>query len=531
MKKGYCLCALFSLMVVAISYCQETHIEDFENGIFKVQDMNLGAEIMGKNIFSAQISNLTESTKNLAIDIRTECLGFGIANQQRQSYYRLQGHESRKIRFEYEIASPLIGRIILRLGESEKYLDMDKWRSLGHAEQMKNLPPDAKYFWRKVFYHKLSPEQEKTINDLTSAHDICLETLSSEKISQMKMELPVQIEKARKEENPLRKKLSQLLRIDRECPQDYGFREEKWDERFSYLNQIFDNYNIKAEVFSIAADAGNRINAFFVSRTKDSQEKKPLIILLSGNPPGIKESLVSGAAYFAVLGYHAIGIDRRPSARILDKKEKFLDNHSDPVFDTLRLVNFLQSQTRYKISNIGIWGFSAGAGEAKFVAALDSRIKAVALACGITSHDWLFKDVAWVPTFSGMIIFPELGLGNPDIGHLTSQQFQENFAKVKSEDNPRARKIFNEVFPYFEDLDSLRVVPLIAPVPLLIITGTQDDQFSILGVVEVDSAVEEEYKKYGLVSCSEFYPEPRTGHWINSKAGYIIGSFFKRWLN
>ena len=47
----------------------------------------------------------------------------------------------------------------------------------------------------------------------------------------------------------------------------------------------------------------------------------------------------------------------------------------------------------------------------------------------------------------------------------------------------------------------------------------------------LDSAAAEEYRKYGMLSGFEFYPEPRTGHWVNEKAGYIISAFFKRWLD
>jgi hypothetical protein len=288
---------------------------------------------------------------------------------------------------------------------------------------------------------------------------------------------------------------------------------------------------MEADVFSISGEEGHRISAFLATRKGDGQEKKPLIILLSGNPPGTKESLAGPAIFFAALGFHAVGIDRRPEARVLDSKEKFLNNWTDPVFDAHRLIDYLVSQNRHKISDIGVYGVSAGAGEGQFLAALDGRIKAAVLACGISSHNAIFSNGAWVPTFSGMIIFPELGLGSPAIGRLTDREFWENMDKVRPEHHARARRIFNDVFPYFEDLDSLRVAPLIAPAPLLLVSGTEDDQFSIPGVVEVDLEAAKEYRKYGALPGFEFYPEPRTGHFVSVKAGYIIGAFFKRWLD
>jgi hypothetical protein len=51
------------------------------------------------------------------------------------------------------------------------------------------------------------------------------------------------------------------------------------------------------------------------------------------------------------------------TSRTLDNKGKFLSNFSDPVFDTLRVIDFLESQSELKISKIGIYGISAGHGK------------------------------------------------------------------------------------------------------------------------------------------------------------------------
>jgi hypothetical protein len=129
-----------------------------------------------------------------------------------------------------------------------------------------------------------------------------------------------------------------------------------------------------------------------------------------------------------------------------------------------------------------------------------------------------------------MIIFPELGLGAPDIAHLTREQFRENYEKVKPEHNQRAREIFNKLFPYFEDLDALNVAPLIPPVPLMIITGARDEQFAIPGVVGVDEKVQSAFQSYGLRSCSELYIQPRAGHAVDGKGGLVLSAFLERWL-
>jgi len=224
------------------------------------------------------------------------------------------------------------------------------------------------------------------------------------------------------------------------------------------------------------------------------------------------------------------GIDRRITSRKLHKKENFLTNYSDPVYDILRLIDFLHSQSRIKFSKIGIYGFSAGGIEGRFAAALDYRISAVVLACATYSHNQIFKDKAWVPTYSCLIIFPELGLGNPVMANITYEQWLINLNKLKPKHNTQARKIYNDIFPFFEDLDPLKVTSLIAPVPLLIVTGAQDSQFNPGGVIEVDRAVKKAYDKFGFSECSNLYIQPRASHYVTKHCGFIIAAFFERWL-
>jgi pimeloyl-ACP methyl ester carboxylesterase len=521
---------LFLFVAMDDSCSQEKHFRSFKNDVFQVEDINLGSEACGTNVFSASVVNLTPLKKNFMIDLRTECVGLSRSNWQRQFIYRLEPNETKKVDLEYEVRSPFLNRIILSFGESDRYFDRDAWERLSAKEREANPPPDVKFIWSKVISEEGIIENEAAVSGLLYEYSSSLNDLPKERMYQIKSNLPNLIRRSREDENPLRKGLFELFRIDRECPRDYDYQESTWNEAPKYFDSLFDTNKVNVKIFSIAGDPGNRISAFMASNKKDSDERKPLIVLLSGNPPGTKESLASSAIYFARLGYHAVGIDRRMTSRTLDKKEKFLSNYSDPVFDTLRVIDFLESQSELKISKIGIYGVSAGAWEGKFVAALSDKIDAAVLACGTTSNNWLFKDDAWVPTYSGMIIFPELGLGTPDIAHLTHEQFRENYEKVKPEHNQRAREIFNKLFPYFEEMDALKVAPLIAPVPLMIITGAQDEQFLTPGVVEVDEEVQSAYRAYGLRSCSELYVQPRAGHSVDNKGGLVISAFMQRWL-
>ena len=95
---------------------------------------------------------------------------------------------------------------------------------------------------------------------------------------------------------------------------------------------------------------------------------------------------------------------------------------------------------------------------------------------------------------------------------MSSTEFWKYHDKAKPEHNTRARKIFRELYPAFDDMDPEKVTPLIAPAPCLIVSGALDDQFNPAGVVEVDLAMQKSYKSLGFPECSELFIQSREGH-------------------
>jgi hypothetical protein len=528
-KQRLFACFFLIIGILCSPSTSSSQVGSFENDTFQVRDISLGEEAAGSHPFSAIVTNRTNSAKCFAIDIRTECLGLGLVNWQHQFFYLLQPRETKTIEAEYEAATPFLSRVLLRFGEADRYFDMEKWLSLPDEERARDHPPDIAFAFRKEILPKAGFLDEGTIRETISRHEVFLKAMSSEGLSRIRAGLPGSIRQNRTD-NPLRQRLRDLFRVPGEHRRDWDYRTESWAKDYAYLESKFDAQQTVAEVFSISGQGQIRISAFVATRKEDARETKPILFLLTGNPPGTKESLVAASLFFAKLGYHAVAIDRRMTSRILDSKDKFLTDLADPVNDVLRLIEYFACQSKYRISRMGLYGISAGAVEGKFVAALSDRLSAVVLACGITSHDALFKNEGWFPTYSGMIIFPELGLGKPDIANLTSAEFRQNFSKLKPEHNGRAREIYRRLFPFFEDIDPLKVTPLIAPVPLFVVTGVDDEQFSPEGAARVDQAVQKAYKESGFPECSEFLIEPRTGHAVNSKAGLVIGAFFERWL-
>lgn len=509
---------------------QKTVIQGYSDENYKVADFLVESPAVGNNRLELIVKNKTNRVRYAVIDIRTECLGIGLTNWQRQFYFQLDPLEQRTLSCDYVITSPFIGQFRVSLGEADRYFDRDKWSLLPREEQIKSPPPEPDFFWSKELKASEIPRIDADGRDPEKA-EIFLNAANPRRIREIKAALPSRIKVSRAEDDPLRSRLEKLVFSGRTIPDSFDRKPGQWISSASQrIERNLERFGIEAEVFTLSGDQNARISAAILSSEGDFDREKPLVLLLSGNPPGTKESLVNTALFFAMRGYHAVVMDRRESARILDSKEKFIPNFTDPVYDALRLIDYLVECPAYSIGRIGVYGISAGAGEAKFAAALDERIGAAVLAVGITSFNQLFRNNGWIPTLSGMIIYPELGLGNPAIGKLSSEEFWEFHDKARPEHNAKAREIFRKIYPEFEDLDPEKVVPLIAPVPCFIVSGAQDDQFNPAGVVEVDTAVEKAYKKLGFPECSELFIQSREGHRVGQLSADLITAFFDRWL-
>ena len=157
-----------------------------------------------------------------------------------------------------------------------------------------------------------------------------------------------------------------------------------------------------------------RISCLFLTREENARKKLPLIIVLGGNPGGTKDFLFFRSVALVLNDFHVLAIERRITARKLDALDKFVTNTSDPVTDAIRVLDFIENDPNRKYSNIGLFGFSKGAEEARFLSYLDPRINAVVLGCGTTSNAALFRDKErWIPTLSGLIIYDQIGLESP----------------------------------------------------------------------------------------------------------------------
>jgi dienelactone hydrolase len=156
------------------------------------------------------------------------------------------------------------------------------------------------------------------------------------------------------------------------------------------------------------------------------------------------------------------------------------------IWDAMRALDYLLTRPEVDPARVGATGCSGGGTVATYLAALDQRVKAAAIACYLTDWDHL--------------------LGGP--GPQEAEQTFPGFLKA--------------------GLDMADYVALIAPRPLLI-AATTDDFFPLPGARAVHA---EGRRLYGLAGAADrisFFVGPG-GHGTPRESREAISAFFLRWL-
>ena len=144
-----------STVVLMTSLCAAQE-EASQTGPFEIRDTAFGGETRGSHSFSAVVLNRTDDEKMLVLDLRTEAIGLGMTNWQRQFYYRFRPTELRTIGSEYQVLSPLLTQTVLRFGEASNPDDADRWASLPLEKRPAITPPKVTFFYREVLPPKTS---------------------------------------------------------------------------------------------------------------------------------------------------------------------------------------------------------------------------------------------------------------------------------------------------------------------------------------------------------------------------------------
>ena len=282
--------------------------------------------------------------------------------------------------------------------------------------------------------------------------------------------------------------------------------------------------------FTFAADAEQRVPGILLKQTK-SNGRRPVVIALHGTG-GNKEGQLPFLKELASAGFIAVAIDgryhgerTRASSGSVEYVEAILrafrtgKEHPflyDTAWDVIRLIDYLETRSDVDAKRIGVIGFSKGGMETYLAAAVDPRI-AVAVPCiGVQSFRWALENGAWksrVETFQAAI-------------NGAAQD-----AGVSQIDAAFVKRFYDRVVPgIYNQFDGPRMLPLIAPRPLLVINGDSDPRTPLPGVMECAAAARQAYVAARAKDRFELLIQKNTGHQVTPAARQAALAWFTKWL-
>jgi dienelactone hydrolase len=287
----------------------------------------------------------------------------------------------------------------------------------------------------------------------------------------------------------------------------------------------------KAERFSFASEAGERVPGIFMKAVR-AKDRLPVIVLLHGTGSQ-KEEFLALMRTLADRGFAAAAIDaRHHGARISPKygpgNEQYfaamLDAYLtgkgrpylyDTVWDVMRLVDYLETRPDVDSKRIGVMGISRGGTEAYLAAAVDPRIAAVVPVIGVQGFRWALDNNQWQPRVATFL--------PPVEGAARHEGVPVDAAFV--------RRFYDRVAPgIYGDYDAGSMLALIAPRPVLVINGDSDPRTPLPGVQEAVGAARSVYIRMGAEDKLGLYLQPNAAHVVTPVAELVMADWFAKWL-
>jgi hypothetical protein len=291
------------------------------------------------------------------------------------------------------------------------------------------------------------------------------------------------------------------------------------------------NEGRKVERVRFEVEPGEKVFAA-IARPEKAEGRLPAVIVQHYLGATKDDLLIQGLVWqLAGKGFLAVAIDGRYRGergdvslqQAMDRAIESGKGHPwliDTVYDLLRTVDYLQSRPDVDPARIGMIGISEGGIETWMAAAADERIAVAVPIIGVTRFALV---VGGTSTEAGKA---RLRLFGP---------FLESFAKRigEKEVNDRVvREAWDRLVPGLRDrFDSDRLLPLIAPRPLLILNHERDELIPLEGAREAYSAARKRYETLGASDRIRLDVAPGLPHAGQDPAEIAaLFEWLERWL-
>jgi hypothetical protein len=209
-------------------------------------------------------------------------------------------------------------------------------------------------------------------------------------------------------------------------------------------------------------------------------------------------------------GFFVLSIDRAPDEKSLLEQKGLAGLWGHQVHSLMRTLDYLQTRPEVDGKRIGMLGLSLGGMEALWLGALDERVRVVVSAAGHLAWAEVFARDSW------RFIFADLPLGRQLLAQGATGE--------------RAWDAFCRLYPQLPELDASRSASLLAPRPLLLMTGALDPYTTPAATRQVYAAAQGAYADSGRPEQLEIWVEPEVGHGFSLPMQERALAWFRRWL-
>ncbi len=189
----------------------------------------------------------------------------------------------------------------------------------------------------------------------------------------------------------------------------------------------------------------------------------------------------------------------------------------DTVFDVTRLIDYLVTRPDVDPARIGLMGISKGGMETYLTAAVDPRVAAAVPCIAVQDFRWELDRDQWhhrIGTVQG------------------AYDAAAKFSHADSTDPKFVQRFYDRVVPGIDgEFDCPAMLPLIAPRPLLAVSGETDPINPLPSAEIAAAAAGAAYAADRMPDRFAFVVQPHVGHAVTPKYRELIAAWFAKQLN
>lgn len=277
------------------------------------------------------------------------------------------------------------------------------------------------------------------------------------------------------------------------------------------------------EQLTVASEAGVRVPVLLV-RPAAAGKPRGAIVCLHGLG-GSKEGMRGYLQEFARRGFVAVALDARyhgdrkgdvqaamAAAYKSGKEHPYL---WDTVWDTWRVLDYLETRADVDKNRLGVMGISLG-GHTTWMVSADPRVKVAVPCISVCSWKWQLAHEGYKKRVSNLSV--AFDAVRNDLGEATVTP------KVVA-------AAWHKWLPGIPDKwDCQDILGAMAPRPLLILNGETDDVAPIEGVHEAFGDISKAYQEAGASDHLKLIVAEKSGHTVTVPQQAAMYEWFERWL-